>query len=240
MIVDADKIISETIDVFKKSGAIERFKEFTDIIDEIEYKDFHPLPLTPLDIKIDCDQFMTDIRSYDKNFEQWGETHTHLPRYGLALVNEYGILHDHDPVNGSMMAWNKQHHDTPLLDIDFTIPTPVMNMPSLSPLRIFDGHWCRSNILKWDIGAEFYPHIDTIIPSLWFRLWACINPQGLKIRFYNEVSKQMEEINNIEPGRIYIINTAIIHDAYTTSNDTYQLFLSIKPSAREVLKIYCN
>ena len=32
MMVDANKVISETIDVFTKSGALERFKTFTDVI----------------------------------------------------------------------------------------------------------------------------------------------------------------------------------------------------------------
>ena len=171
MIVDADKVISETMDVFTKSGALERFKTFTDVIDKTEYHQFHPTPLTPLDIKIDCNQFIADIKVYDSYFEQWGTTHTQLPRYGLALVNEHGVLHNNDPVNGSMMAWNKQHPGVPFLDLDFTTPTPVLSMPSLSPLNVFDSHWCRSNIFKWHAGAEFYPHIDTVVPSLWFRLW---------------------------------------------------------------------
>jgi len=236
MKVDANKVISETIEVFTKSGALERCKSFTDVIDNDEYKKFHPQPLTPLDIKIDCKQFMTDIQSYNNYFEQWGTTHTHLPRYGLALVNEHGVLHNNDPVNGSMMAWNKQHPNTPFLDLDFTTPTPVMNMPSLSPMRVLDNHWCRSNIFKWNAGAEFYPHIDTIIPSLWFRLWACVNADDLHVRFYDEDSGQMKDVDGIEPGRLYIINTTLVHDAYTGADDTYQLFLSVKPSAREVLR----
>jgi hypothetical protein len=238
MTIDAEKIISETLDVFAKSGALERFKTFTDVIDEVKYKELHPQPLTPLDIKIDCKQFMLDITAYNTYFEQWGETHTHLPRYGLALINETGILQNNDPVNGSMMAWNKKHPGVPFLDLDFDTPTQVLSMPSLEPLKIFNDHWCRSNILKWHAGAEFYPHIDTVIPSLWFRLWGCTSTDGLHIRFYDETSGQMREIDNIEPGRIYIIDTSLIHDAYTSVDDTYQLFLSVKPSARAVLAKY--
>jgi len=238
MIVDADKVISETIDVFTKSGALERFKTFTDVIDKTEYQQFHPTPLTPLDIKIDCKQFMTDIKVYDSYFEQWGTTHTQLPRYGLALVNEHGVLHNNDPVNGSMMAWNKQHPGVPFLDLDFTTPTPVLGIPSLSPLSVFDNHWCRSNIFKWHAGAEFYPHIDTIIPSLWFRLWGCINPSGLHVRFYDKVLGKMKDVDKVEPGRLYIINTSLVHDAYAIADNTYQLFLSVKPSARAVLSKY--
>ena len=242
MIVDANRVISETLEIFTKSGALERCKTFADVIDDVEYKAFHPQPLTPLDIKIDCKQFMTDIQLYNNYFEQWGTTHTHLPRYGLALVNEHGSLHANDPVNGSMMAWNKQHPDTPFLDLDFTKPTPVMDMPSLNPLRVFDSHWCRSNIFKWNNGAEFYPHIDTVIPSAWFRLWACINADDLHVRFYDEATGTMKDVTDIEQGRVYIINTTLVHDAYTRADDTYQLFLSVKPSAREVLrgKVYCD
>ena len=238
MIVDVDKVISETMDVFTKSGALERFKTFTDVIDKTEYQQFHPTPLTPLDIKIDCNQFMTDIKVYDNYFEQWGTTHTQLPRYGLALVNEHGVLHNNDPVNGSMMAWNKQHPGVPFLDVDFTTPTPVLSMPSLSPLNVFDSHWCRSNIFKWHAGAEFYPHIDTVVPSLWFRLWGCTDANNLCIRFYDKTTGQMKTVDDIESGRLYIINTSLVHDASAIADNTYQLFLSVKPSARAILSKY--
>jgi len=238
MKIDAEKVIAETMDIFTKSGALERFKSFSDIIDQTEYTAIHKDPLTPLDIKINCDQFMSDIIPYNNYFEQWGTTHTQLPRYGLALVNQHGVLGSKDPVNGSMMAWNKQQPNVPFLDLDFSTPTPVMNMPSLKPLEVFNDHWCRSNILKWHTGAEFYPHIDTVVPSLWFRLWGCINADGLHVRFYDKETSQMEDYVGIEPGRLYIINTSLVHDAYTTTDNTYQLFLSVKPSARAILSKY--
>ena len=52
----------------------------------------------------------------------------------------------------------------------------------------------------------------------------------------------MKDVTDIEQGRVYIINTTLVHDAYTRADDTYQLFLSVKPSAREVLrgKVYCD
>ena len=57
-----------------------------------------------------------------------------------------------------------------------------MSMPSLKPLNILDGYWCRSNILKWHKDAMFVPHVDTIVPSMWIRLWASMSP-NLVVRF---------------------------------------------------------
>jgi len=238
MKIDAQKIIDETIAVFEKSGATEIYKRAPLVKDE-DYQRLHPQFLTPLNIKIDCDLFNKEIKQYNDYFEQWGTDHQHLPRYGLALVNQDGILKSKDPVNGSLMAWNRDHLEQPLIETDCVKKTEVMNMMSLSPLRIFNGHWCRSNVLKWNAGAFFFPHIDTMVPSMWFRLWATTSPD-IVVRYYNNVTKELEEVTNIELGRIYIIDTSLVHDARSVNNDTYQLFLSLLPSAKTLLKNTTN
>lgn len=74
----------------------------------------------------------------------------------------------------------------------------------------------------------FLPHIDTSIPSLWLRLW--MGTEGIVVRFYNEETKELESVE-YEPGRVYLIDTSIIHDAYTTEDNVFQLFLSVLPSS---------
>ena len=233
MKVNAQHIIDETVAIFENSKAGELFKKNSNTVSNADYKLLHPAPLTATSIFIDCDQFKNDISQWQPAFEKWGKEHTHLPRYGAALVNQSGAIVKNDPINGSLAAWNKDNPDIPLIETDCRLTTPLMSIKSLQPLQIFNNYWCRSNILKWDIDARFMPHIDTIVPSPWIRLWASMNPEII-IRFYNPESQELEAVN-FEPGRVYIIDTSIVHDAYATADNVYQLFLSVDPSAVPVI-----
>ena len=233
MKIDAQKIIDETVAVFEKSGAVEFYKNAQLVMDE-DYKRLHPSFLTATNIKIDCDKFNQEIQQFDNYFEQWGNDHQHLPRYGLALVNQDGILKTKDPVNGSLMAWNRDNPTRPLIETDCVRPTSVMQMQSLGPLNVLQDHWCRSNIFKWHKDAFFFPHIDTVVPSMWIRLWATTSP-NIDVRYYNKNTECLEIVENIEPGRVYIIDTSLVHDANATSDNVYQLFLSVLPSAKDLL-----
>lgn len=225
MKINAQDILQETYDVFIKAG----FKEILDnsiTISETDYYKLHTDFLVPTSIKIDTELFVDQVKEF--KFQQWGKNHTHLPRYGLALVNKSGELIEDDPINGSLMTWNKDHPNDPIIETDCLKPTTVMNISSLNPLRIFDGYWTRSNILKWNNGAMFLPHIDTVVPSMWLRLW--MSTEGLTVRYYDETLEELKEIE-YEPGRVYLIDTSKIHDAYTTNDNVYQLFLSVLTTA---------
>ncbi len=231
MDIDAEKIIQETIGVFARSGAVNFYKKCENLIGAEGYKDLHPNFLTPLDIKIDCELFNSEVQQYEKYFEQWGNDHQQLPRYGLALVNQDGLLKVNDPTNGSLMAWNRDNPTQPLIETDCVTPTEVLKISSLAPLNMFNDHWCRSNILKWHAGALFHPHIDTIVPSMWIRLWASTSPDVV-VRFAQN-NKLVEA--EFEVGRVYICDTSLVHDAYATGNNVHQLFLSVLPSAKNLL-----
>lgn len=234
MKIDANKIVQETVEVFEKSGAINFYKQCKNLVGGEDYKSLHPHFLTPLDIKIDCDLFNKELIKYEEYFEQWGNDHQHLPRYGLALVNQDGKLKNKDPINGSLMAWNRDNPGQPLIETDCVTPTDAMTMSSLSPLNILNGHWCRSNIFKWNKDAFFFPHIDTIVPSMWIRLWAVTTP-GIVVRYHNKDTDTFEVVENIELGRVYIIDTSLVHDANAINDNVHQLFLSVLPSAKDIL-----
>jgi hypothetical protein len=233
MKINAQHIIDETVAIFEKSGAVEFFRNNPNIVSRSDYESLHSSPLTATSIYINCNKFNNEIRNWESAFEQWGKEHTHLSRFGAALVNQTGELVKNDPVNGSLAAWNKDYPDKPLIETDCCSPTPIMNMESLKELQVFNGHWCRSNVLKWNTNAKFMPHIDTIVPSLWIRLWASMNP-NIVIRFYNPITGELESVD-FEPGRIYIIDTSIVHDAYATSDNVYQLFLSVNSNSVKLL-----
>jgi hypothetical protein len=235
MIVDTEKIISDTVKVFNHSPAQQKkFAEIKSYISEEDYKVLHKNFLTPLSIKIDCELFLKEITQYSDHFKQWGKQHTHLPRYGLALVNQDGILKKQDPINGSLYEWNLNNPNNPIIESDCLVPTEVMKLQSLKLFSIFEGHWCRSNILKWDTSAEFKPHIDTVLPSPWIRLWGTTDPDNLNLRFANNKG-ELIKVNGIEKGRIYIIDTSVVHDA-VSYNNVYQFFLSLLPSSVPILK----
>mgnify|MGYP003319113671 CR=1 FL=1 len=150
---------------------------------------------------------------------------------------------------------NKNYEDTPeewikfykdvlddraddfLLDYHFDKPTSLLNIKSLSPLVKIHKYLRRSCILKWNAGGLFYPHVDTWHPVRWLRLWGCSNPENIKLRFksndgekhWNGIKKEYEYYkpwDNIEPGRLYLINTLQWHDAIA-SDTVYQFFIAL-------------
>jgi hypothetical protein len=224
MHVDADKIISDSKKVFLTSDIQkQKYYSLTGWIDENEYRLLHPNFLNPLDIKINPVAFEEEIVAYNDFFEQWGNEHIHLPRYGLALVNQTGSLHLNDVVNGSLYEYNFKNPTQPLLETDFAKETEVMNLESLAPLREFNGNWLRSNILYWKDGAHFKPHIDTVVPTPWIRLWGTTS-KNIKLRY--AVNDMLVDTIDVEPGRIYALDTSIVHDARCEGASGYQFFLS--------------
>jgi hypothetical protein len=228
--IDGKKIINETHEFFTKTGFMSLL-ETMNTVSELDYKKLHTKPLVATNITIDTVQLAKDVEPYV--FQQWGDTHEYLPRYGLALVNQSGQLIDNDPINGSLVAWNKRNPDKPLLETDCTIPTEVLAIPALKPLKVLQGFWCRSNVLKWNKGGLFTPHIDTCLPSPWLRLWMA--SEGVVLRFYNEDTGYLVPIE-YEPGRLYIIDTSIIHNANAIEDNVYQLFLSVNPDSYSILE----
>lgn len=236
MEIDAQKIIADTVKVFTNSKVQQdKFSKIKDFIYEPEYNKIHRSFLTETNILIDTELFKQEIKQYNNYFEQWGKHHSELPRYGVALVNLDGSLKTNDPINGSLYEYNALNSNYSIIESDCLIPTEIMNISSLEPLSVFNGHWCRSNVLKWDNGAEFKPHIDNILPAPWIRLWASMS-SDIEIRYYDDTINQMKTIDNIQLGRVYVIDTSKVHDAKSISDDTYQLFLAILPSGSPILQ----
>lgn len=229
--INVDSILELTNRVFKDSGALERD---LDVVSYFEYLQLHKQFLQPTSLKIDVDQFLIEIKTYSNYFEPWGKDFD-LPRYGLALVNRSGVLHTPDIANGSLMEWNRNNPTDPLLEVDFVQPTPVLNIPSLRPLKIFEGKWYRSNVFKLEKGGLFYPHVDTVIPSPWLRLWATTDAKNTEVRAWDAETKSMKTVEGIESGRIYLLDSSIVHDAHS-SDTVYQLFLCVNPSAYNTIK----
>lgn len=234
--IDIKKIILDSKKVFLENHFIqEKIKKISNFIDDDEYIKLHRSFLVPLNLKFDVELFKEEIKMYDHFFEQWGKHHAYLPRYGLALVNQDGKLKHEDPINGSLYEYNSFNPKNPLIESDCRIPTEVYSLTSLSSLKIFEGYWCRSNILKWHKGAEFKPHIDNFVPAPWLRLWATTS-DNIVIRFYNETEKEMRSVTKLEKGRIYLIDTSLVHDAMSNEDEVFQLFLCVLPEAKKIIE----
>lgn len=216
---------------------LEKVKQLPEISKDDYYR-LHRDYLVPLDIKIDPDQFIKELAPYEQYMRPWGIPHKPMQRDGIALVNETGKLDIKDRSIGSLSAWTLAHPDDPLLDTDFRVPTEILNLPSLNALRVFDGLWTKSAVLKWGKDAEFVPHIDTLVPAYWYRLWAAMNPNDTLVEFHN--NGNTTTMINIEPGRLYLIDTSIVHYGKALADNVYQLFLSVDPSATALLDKLIN
>ena len=203
-------------------------------IPNADYVNLHRAFLTPTSLQFDVPLFLTEIYKYNSLFVRWGKKYQESSRYGLALFNIDGKLSETDPTMGSLLDWIKEHPNNPIIETDCTTPTEVYNIKSLSPLKHFNGHFCRSSILRWGTGGMFTPHIDVAKPAPWYRLWATTN-NSIGLAYWDQQGNK-HICNCIEAGRIYLIDTTLVHEAaWHNSKWVYQLFLSLLPSATSKL-----
>ncbi len=201
-----------------------------------EYATLHNKFLNPLDLIINCDLFAKEINQYHDDFKQWGDRYPDLPRYGIPIVNENGRLDNNiDPTIGSLSHWNEDHPDFPVIENDFSVPTEIANIKSLNVLKIFKGELTRSNILKWYAGAEFKPHVDCAVPTPYLRFWGTTDPSTIELSYLD--GNVFRAVQGIEKGRLYLIDTSIVHIAKATGFN-YQFFISLKAKAWKLIKTH--
>lgn len=203
-----------------------------------KYKEIHTKNLVPLNLKIDCDLFEKEIKTYDHLFEQFGPTHADLERYSLGLTDlENPIDASPSPVNWPMDVWCVEHPNNPLFDTDFKYPTETMkNMKSMNCMKVFEGMLARCNILKWNTNAHFKPHLDVSIPPANLRLWGTNDPDNNHFCFWDDEKQEYVEEKNVERGRLYLADTSKWHHAYSTAQNVYTFFFALQVNSYEVLK----
>jgi len=188
------------------------------------YEKLHKTPLVPLDMMLDIEEIMY---WYEEHFYVWGENKPHLKnRKGLALINLDGQFSKNDPSLGPLDIYNN-NHSIHYLEPDFRTPTIAFKEKCFDPLRSFD--LCRSSILSWTDGDHFVPHTDVVIPTVNLRLWGASNPY-VELKFNGEAV-------DFEPGRVYLIDTSITHEARSIDY-VYQFFIGLQPTEKNIDKIY--
>ena len=236
-----------------------------------DFERLHHQNIIPTDMKINVEEFKSEIKNYDQYFSQWGDKFTDLARLGLPLVNKNGKLGNNpEPACWPLDRWNfvnlgyedtdegftefyKNIQENILsdkleLEINFTEPTKALDMKSLDPLNDIKEYMVRSCILKWDTRAHFKPHYDTWHPVRWLRLWGTTDPDSMYLRFraeddntdgfcmWNETNQEHEIYKaeeNIEAGRLYLMNTLKWHDAFAFNDNVHQFFIALNIDSYE-------
>jgi len=205
--------------------------------EELAYRELHSELLIPTSIKIDVPLFQNTMEKYTDYFKPWSKNRPEMLeiRKGLPLVNLTGrYTDDEDLTIGPLDYHNKINPDKQLLETDIITPTEILYEDCFSQLEILRPYLVRSSILKWQAGANFFPHIDIGIPTPHLRLWGTDNPDSIKVRFKNEHDEYVE-VENVEAGRLYIIDTAEYHDAVCMTTMGYQFFIAVNVAAYNLL-----
>lgn len=217
-----------------------------------KYIEFHPTELQKTSMKFDVTAFHSVMKKYSLAFKTWGREKQFMKRYGLPLVNENGsLLNNPDPVCFPLDEWNRNNPNDRLLDRDFITPTEVLSDNVFDVIDPIKQYMLRSAILRWDEETFFWPHVDTWFPSPIVRLWGTTDPDNVKIQFDKDrrrcelpknvpgMNPQVEDFTDfeIEAGRLYVIDTSIIHAARTCSDKTgYQFFIALHTDCLEDLR----
>lgn len=202
-----------------------------------EYKALHTSLLIPTSISFDVDHFRQTMDKYSDYFKSWSNNRPDMwhIRKGLPLVNLTGKYDEEvDITLGPLDFYNKNNPTRRLWETDITTKTPILFEECFKPLHILNPYLIRTSILKWIKGANFLPHIDLEVPTPHFRLWGTDNPDVIKLRFKNS-NGEFDEVQNVEPGRLYIIDTAEMHDALCIDDMGYQFFVAVNVHAYDLL-----
>lgn len=193
-----------------------------------EYKSIHRDILMPTVYHIE--NFEEEIKSYHQHFTQWGPTHTQFPRYGLSLVNRTGDYLD--AASNSPLDTHYEYSNEVLWDTDFTVATPALEMKSFNVIQPLKKYMIRSNVLWWNLMGHFKPHVD--ISENFFthlRLWGTNKTPSQYVFKFN--GKKVD----FEPGRLYLVDTSVLHEAKALTDYSYTYFFSIKKQAYDDLDI---
>jgi len=191
--------------------------------------------IVPLNQKINCAEFMQDIAQFDNDWVDYlPRTDRPNNRQSLAVTNLPGKDHRNNPslAQASYAAGRR------LSENEFNTPTDVFNnCPSISG---FLNTWMplgRTFLVKSNVGGYFVPHRDhPAMPRQTFRLIAFLNNCGPHDYDWLMGNNKMQ----IEPGRVYYVNTRLEHRTISWVNDSIHLILNVPMTTENVAKVIAN
>ena len=189
----------------------------------------------PLKWKINCGQFMDEIAAFKDDWVDYlPRTDRPNNRKALAVTNLAGKTHMDNPslAQASYAAGRK------LSETEFHSATDVYN--HCMSLRPFLNEWAplgRTFLVKSDTGGYFVPHRDhPSMPRDVFRLIVFLNNVGPLDYDWLMEDRKMQ----IEPGRVYYVNTRMTHRTISWVDDSIHLILNIPFTSENVSKIVAN
>lgn len=214
-------------------------------IDSTVYNTIHSdLEFRPLNFTVDLEKFNSEVISLKDKFESWGVRKTELSRKGLALTDtKTKVKHDYEsgPANWPLDVWNWYHPDKPLADVDFDqLSKYARHFESLKEIMdTFAPYLGRTNVTWWNNGDHFTKHFDVSIERpVNYRLWMS-NHTGHEHELWmggRDKNDPMTQISlDMEPGRLYLIDTSRYHAGGATVNNVFSLLVTLKPSATDLL-----
>jgi hypothetical protein len=187
----------------------------------------------PLNIKVDPNWFMDEIKQYDGKWVDYlPRTDRPNNRQSLVVSNLPGKSYMDNPSlpQASMEAGRK------LSETEFNIETEVYyNCVSLQNLLSDFTPLGRSFLVKSNIGGYFMPHRDQpSMPRETFRLIAFLN--NCAPYQYDWIMGDDKKLN-IEMGRLYYCNTRKTHRTISWVNDSIHLIVNVPFTTSNVAKV---
>jgi hypothetical protein len=189
----------------------------------------------PLDYKIDVNAFAKDISPFNNDWVDYlPRTDRPNNRTGLSLMNYPGWTHTECP---SMPEAYMKLGTVPK-ETDFNTRTDLYN--ACKSLQPFLDDWQplgRTFLVKSDIGGHFVPHRDhPSMPRETFRLIAFLNNCGPTDYDWLMDDRKIQ----IEPGRVYYVNTRKTHRTISWVNDSTHLILNVPFTSSNVSKVLAH
>lgn len=189
----------------------------------------------PLNIKINCYQYMQEIAQFDNDWVNY------LPRAdrpnnrkSLTVTNLPGKTHTDNPslAQASYAAGRR------LSELEFDSPTDVYR--ACDSLKPFLDSWTplgRTFIVRSDTGGYFVPHRDhPSMPRDVFRLVVFLNNCGPLEYDWLMDDKKLQ----IEHGRVYYVNTRLMHRTISWVDNSQHLILNVPFTTENVAKVIAN
>jgi hypothetical protein len=189
----------------------------------------------PLNIKINCGQFMQEIDQFKNDWQDYlPRTDRPNNRKSLTLTCLPGTDHKTNPslAQASYAAGRR------LSELEFNQPTEIYNK-CLSLNSLLD-QWSplgRTFLVRSDIGGYFVPHRDhPSMPRDVFRLVVFLNNCGpLDYDWWMDDRKLQ-----IELGRVYYVNTRHTHRTISWVNNSIHLILNVAMTSSNVSQVIGN
>lgn len=192
-------------------------------------------PFEPLNMYIDIGKYNQEISQFNNDWVDYlPRTDRPNNRKALTLTNLPGKTHKDVPslAEASYSAGRR------LSELEFNEPTDVYR--ACTSLHPFLDQWQplgRTFIVQSNTGGYFVPHRDhPSMPRDVFRLVVFLNNVSpLQYDWWMDDRKM-----NIEPGRVYYVNTRMTHRTISWVDNSQHLILNIPFTTENVARVIGN